>query len=197
MVKLGLTGGIGSGKTTVAKIFEEFNVPVYCSDDRGKWLLNQPALKEKVTEKFGAEAYKEDGSLNNEYIASIVFKDREALDALNAIVHPAVAADFESWCGYQKSEIIVKEAAILIESGGKDTVDEIIVVTAPARVRMDRVMKRDGVSEQQVVDRLNNQMTDSQRLKYATYVIDNGGDQMLISQVKSLLEDVKRKYHLR
>lgn len=196
MIKLGLTGGIGSGKTTVAKIFEEFNVPVYYADDRAKWLMNQPELKKKITKLFGEKAYY-NGKLDRDFLAGIVFKDGESLDSLNAIVHPAVGKDYLQWCDHQKSDIVVKEAAILIESGGVDTVDEVVVVSAPATVRMNRVMKRDGVTEQQVVDRLNNQMTDSQRLKFATYVIDNGGEKMLIPQVKNVLEDIKRKYHLR
>lgn len=196
MIKLGLTGGIGSGKSTVAKIFEEFSIPVYYADDRAKWLMNQPVLKKKISQQFGKEAYKK-GILDRVFLAEIVFKNRDALETLNSLVHPVVGEDFQNWCDYQKSDIIVKEAAILIESGAIETVDEVVVVTAPAKVRMDRVMSRDGVTEQQVIDRLNNQMTDSQRLKYATYTIDNGGEKMLIPQVKSLLEDVKRKYHLK
>ena len=196
MVRLGLTGGIGSGKSTVAKIFEEFNIPVYYADDRAKWLMNQPELRKKITKLFGEEAYKND-QLDRGFIAGIVFTNRDALNSLNAIVHPVVGKDYEQWCAHQKSDIVLKEAAILIESGAIETVDEVVVVTAPAKVRMERVMKRDGVTEQQVVDRLNNQMTDSQRLKYATYVIDNGGTKMLIPQVKSVLEDLERKYHLK
>lgn len=193
MIKLGLTGGIGSGKSTVAKIFEEFNIPVYFADDRAKWLMNQPKLKKEISQTFGKEAYNR-GKLNRAYLADVVFKNRGALETLNGIVHPAVADDFESWCNYQKSDIIVKEAAILIESGAVDSVDEVVVVTAPVKVRIDRVMGRDGVTEEQVFDRLNNQMTDSQRLKHATYVVDNSGKQLLIPQVKTIIEDVRRKY---
>lgn len=193
MVKLGLTGGIGSGKSTVAKIFEEFSVPVYFADDRAKWLMNQPKLKKEITKAFGKDAYQK-GKLNRTYLADVVFKNREALETLNGIVHPAVAEDFEKWCNYQKSDIIVKEAAILIESGAIDTVDEVVVVTAPVKVRIERVMSRDNVTQEQVFDRLNNQMTDSQRLKHATYVVDNGGKEMLIPQVKTIIEDVRRKY---
>ncbi|CAG5085605.1 dephospho-CoA kinase [Parvicella tangerina] len=196
MVKLGLTGGIGSGKSTVAKIFEEFNIPVYYADDRAKWLMNQPKIRSKIVQQFGKEAYNK-GKLDRAFLANLVFKNRKALEALNGIVHPEVGKDFDNWSNYQKSQILVKEAAVLIESGAKDSVDEIVVVTAPAKTRMKRVMARDGVSEQQVVDRLNNQMTDKQRLKYADYVIDNSGEQMLIPQVKRLLEDVRRKYHLK
>lgn len=196
MVRIGLTGGIGSGKSTVARIFEEFNIPVYYADDRAKWLMNQPVLRKKITQLFGAEAYK-NNLLDRSFLANVVFKNRDALKALNAVVHPVVGADFKQWCEHQQSEIVLKEAAILIESGAIETVDEVVVVTAPAKVRMERVMNRDGVSEQQVVDRLNNQMTDAQRLEYASYVIDNGGEKMLIPQVKQILDDLKLKYHLR
>ncbi|MCB9189152.1 MAG: dephospho-CoA kinase [Flavobacteriales bacterium] len=196
MIRVGLTGGIGSGKSTVARIFEEFNVPVYYADDRAKWLMNQSKLRKKITQIFGAEVYKNQ-ELDRAYLASVVFKNREALNALNGIVHPAVAEDYKQWCDHQQSDIVLKEAAILIESGAIETVDEVVVVTAPAKIRMERVMGRDGVTEQQVVDRLNNQMTDAQRLEFASYVIDNGGEQMLIPQVKQILEDIKNKYHLR
>lgn len=195
MIKLGLTGGIGSGKSTVAKIFEEFNIPVYYADERAKWLMNQPKLKDKITLEFGEKAYAK-GKLDRGYLASVVFKNRELLETLNAIVHPAVAEDYKNWCEYQQSPFTVKEAAILIESGAKESVDEVVIVTAPVKVRMDRVIKRDGVSEQQVIDRLNNQMTDSQRLEHASYVVDNGGEKMLIPQVKNIIADVKNKYHL-
>lgn len=196
MIRLGLTGGIGSGKSTVAKIFEEFNIPVYYADDRAKWLMNQPELRKKISAKFGDEAYKE-GKLDRGYLAGIVFKNREALQQLNGIVHPAVGEDYQSWCAYQQSEIVVKEAAILIESGALESVDEVVVVTAPAKIRLERVMKRDGVDEQQVVDRLNNQMTDKQRLEFASYVVDNSGEKMLIPQVKQIIEDLRTKYHLK
>lgn len=194
MIRLGLTGGIGSGKSTVARIFEEFHIPVYYADDRAKWLMNQPKLKRKITQEFGESAY-ENGVLNRSYLAEIVFTNQEALLKLNGIVHPAVGLDFENWCNHQKSDVVVKEAAVLIESGAKDSVDEIVVITAPPKVRIDRVMNRDNITEQQVVDRLNNQMTDSQRAEFATYVIDNGGEKMLIPQVKSIIEDVRRKYY--
>lgn len=196
MVRLGLTGGIGSGKSTVAKIFEEFNIPVYFADDRAKWLMNQTPIRKKISNKFGEDAYT-NGVLNRAYLAEVVFKNREALNELNAIVHPAVAKDYKSWCEHQVSDIIVKEAAILIESGAIETVDEVVVVTAPVKIRMERVMSRDGVTEQQVVDRLNNQMTDSQRLEHADYVVDNGGEQMLIPQVKEIISQVRQKHHLK
>ena len=191
MIKLGLTGGIGSGKSTVARIFESFGVPVYYADDRAKSIMNQnPVVKKTITETFGKDSYIQ-GKLNRKYIGSIVFGNNESLKQLNHIVHPAVAEDFKNWCSCQTSTLIVKEAAVLIESGGMETVDKVVVVKAHVKTRIKRVMERDGVKEEDVIARLNHQMTDSQRLKYADYLIDNGGKQMLIPQVRLILQDLK------
>lgn len=191
MIKLGLTGGIGSGKSTVARIFESFGVPVYFADERAKSIMNQnDAIKKAIIEEFGKESYAQ-GKLNRKYISSIVFGNIESLKKLNHIVHPAVAVDFKNWCSCQSASIIIKEAAVLIESGGMETVDKVIVVKAHVKTRIKRVMERDGVNEDHVIARLNHQMTDSQRLKYADYLIDNGGKQMLIPQVRLILQDLK------
>jgi len=191
VIKLGLTGGIGSGKSTVAKIFESFGVPVYFADERAKWLMNNnDAVKKAIVSEFGKESYVQN-KLNRKYISSIVFGNMESLKKLNHIVHPVVAIDFKNWCSCQSSSIIIKEAAVLIESGGMETVDKVIVVKAHVKTRIKRVMERDGVSEEDVISRLNHQMTDSQRLKYADYLIDNGGKQMLIPQVRLILQDLK------
>lgn len=190
MIKLGLTGGIGSGKSTVARIFESFGIPIYYADDRAKWLMNKNVtLKSEIKNLFGKDIYSK-GQLDRKKLSSIVFQDKNLLNELNKLVHPVVAKDYIDWCEHQNSKIVVKEAAILIESGALDTVDKVVVVSAPAKIRMQRVMKRDDVTEQQVVDRLNNQMTDSQRLKYADFVVDNGGNEMLIPQVKNILLDL-------
>ena len=191
MLKIGLTGGIGSGKTTVAKIFEAFGVPVYYADDRAKWLMNnKKSMKSAIIRLFGEESYK-GNKLNRKHIASIVFGNNDELIKLNQIVHPAVASDFDNWCTVQNSPLVIKEAAILIESGGMETVDKVIVVKAHVKTRIKRVMERDNVSEESVHDRLNHQMTDSQRAKYADFMIDNGGKQMLIPQVKLILQDLQ------
>ena len=191
MIKIGLTGGIGSGKTTVAKIFEAFGVPVYYADDRAKWLMNnKKSMKSAIIRLFGEESY-QGNKLNRKHIASIVFGNNEELIKLNQIVHPAVASDFDNWCTVQNSPLVIKEAAILIESGGMETVDKVIVVKAHVKTRIKRVMERDNVSEESVLSRLNHQMTDSQRAKYADFMIDNGGKQMLIPQVKLILQDLQ------
>ena len=186
MLKVGLTGGIGSGKTTVAEIFYSLGVPVYNSDERAKYLMeNDPSLRVAIIEYFGEESYRSEG-LNRLYLSKEVFTDRTKLQKLNSLVHPFVGNDFALWCAKQSAPFVVKEAAILIESGAYKGLDKIIIVTASENTRMDRVMDRDDAKASEVRDRINNQMADSERLKYADFIIDNDGKQMLISQVKEI-----------
>ena len=186
MLKVGLTGGIGSGKTTVAEIFYSFGIPVYNSDERAKYLMeNDPSLRVTIIEYFGEESYRSEG-LNRLYLSKEVFSDKSKLQKLNSLVHPVVSKDFAGWCKNQSAPFVVKEAAILIESGAYKGLDKIIIVTASENTRMDRVMDRDDVKASEVRDRINNQMVDSERLKYADFIIDNDGRQMLIPQVKEV-----------
>ena len=186
MLKVGLTGGIGSGKTTVSEIFHSLGVPVYNSDERAKYLMeNDPSLRVNIIQYFGEESYRSEG-LNRSYLAQEVFSDKAKLEKLNSIVHPIVASDFEGWCLEQKAPFILKEAAILIESGAYIGLDEIIVVTASENTRIDRVIERDKINAGEVRHRMNNQISDSERLEYADFVIENDGKQMLISQVKEI-----------
>lgn len=186
MLKVGLTGGIGSGKTTVAEIFYSLGIPVYNSDERAKYLMeNDPSLRVAIVEYFGEESYRSEG-LNRLYLSKEVFSDKSKLQKLNSIVHPAVGNDFAVWCRNQSAPFVLKEAAILIESGAYKGLDKIIIVTASENTRMDRVMDRDGVKASQVRDRINNQIADSERLKYADFIIDNDGKKMLISQVNEI-----------
>lgn len=186
MLKVGLTGGIGSGKTTVSEVFHSLGIPVYNSDKRAKYLMeNDPSLRVAIIQYFGEESYRSEG-LNRLYLSEQVFSDKSKLQKLNSIVHPVVGNDFAVWCKNQSAPFVLKEAAILIESGAYKGLDKIIVVTASENVRMERVMERDGVKASEVRDRINNQMTDSERLQYADFIIDNDGIQMLISQVKEV-----------
>jgi len=186
MLKVGLTGGIGSGKTTVSEVFHSLGIPVYNSDKRAKYLMeNDPSLRVAIIQYFGEESYRSEG-LNRLYLSEQVFSDKSKLQKLNSIVHPVVGNDFALWCKNQSAPFVLKEAAILIESGAYKGLDKIIVVTASENVRMERVMERDGVKASEVRDRINNQMTDSERLQYADFIIDNDGIQMLISQVKEV-----------
>lgn len=187
---LGVTGGIGSGKSTVCEIFLLFGIPVYNSDERAKFLMNtSPNLINNIQANFGEEAYS-NGQLNRSYLAEKVFSNEQELARLNALVHPAVGRDFDEWADEQDTELLIKEAAILIESGAYKQCDKILVVSCPVDIRISRVMKRDGVSEEEVKARISKQLGEEERLSYADYVIDNSGEQLLIPQVQSVLQEL-------
>ncbi len=191
MIKVGVTGGIGSGKTSVCKIFEVLNIPVYYADDRAKALMiSDTQLIAEVKNLFGDDAYLEDGALNRKLIGSIVFKDQQKLDALNQLVHPAVYRDTKKWNAEQTSNYTLREAAILIESGGYKMVDKLILVYTPKEIRIERVMKRDQVSRDIVLDRMSKQMSDIDKIDYADYLIYNDGKTSLIKQVLQIHEDL-------
>lgn len=190
---IGLTGGIGSGKTTAAKYFEELGFPLYNSDLRAKKLQNEnPIVIQQITNLFGEEAYNQDG-MNRPYIASQTFNNKEKLQQLNAIVHPAVFADFKNWIDEQNSDYIVKEAAILIESGSYKDCDIIVSVIADKEIRITRTIERDGLTREQVLTRINNQLSDEERKEYSDYIIDNSQDlTYLKQQVKNIVDDIKK-----
>ncbi|RZS92600.1 dephospho-CoA kinase [Aquimarina brevivitae] len=185
---VGLTGGIGSGKSTVAKMFESLGVPVYIADERAKKLMNtQPNLIKQLKELLGEKAYDANG-LNRAYIAQKVFTDKALLQQLNNIVHPAVADDFKVWVENQKTSTpyVIKEAAILFENGGYKNFDFTILVTAPEESRITRVMKRDGVTRQSVLDRIENQWSDSEKVVLADIVISNRDLEKTLPIVKKI-----------
>jgi dephospho-CoA kinase len=170
---LGLTGGIGSGKTTVSKIFTALGVPVYNADDEAKVLMqSSKKIKSKIIELFGEKSYFKNG-LNRSYIAQIVFKDKEKLKALNAIVHPEVTAHFNTWKSLQSHPYVVKEVAILFEIGAQDQFDFILTITAPQQTRIDRVMLRDNKSYDEVLSIIQNQWSDTKKIEKSDYVIQN------------------------
>lgn len=191
MFILGITGGIGSGKTTVCKIFEVLGVPVYYADERAKWLLNNDAaVKENVIALLGNEAYSS-GELNRPFIAEKVFANKNLLEQYNAIVHPAVAEDTLSWNSQHLDEpYILKEAALLVETGSYLNLDKLIVVTAPENIRIERVVQRDGLSKEAIAARIANQMPESEKVKLADFVIVNDGTQSLIEQVKNIHQEI-------
>ncbi|UNY98224.1 dephospho-CoA kinase [Zhouia spongiae] len=170
---VGLTGGIGSGKTTVAKIFEEIGVPVYIADKEAKLLMETSGeIRGGIIELLGEEAYT--GNLpNSSYIASIVFNNKNKLDLLNAIIHPAVKKHFKEWYEKQKVPYVIKEVAILFETGSDKECDCTVLVTAPLEDRIKRVMERDQVSKEEVESRINNQWPDNEKIKLADYVVNN------------------------
>lgn len=182
---IGLTGGIGSGKSTIAKWFSEKDIPVYNSDLEAKKLMNEnKKIISELTELFGEKTY-ENGVYNSGFLASKVFKDKESLKKLNQIVHPEVFRHFHDWVKNQKADFVVKEAAILFESGSYKDCDAVISVIAHEKIRIERVMKRDKISERQIRQRMNNQWTDEQRIKLSDYVIENNSD----------LDALKNEFH--
>lgn len=193
MLKVGITGGIGSGKTTVCRIFETLGIPVYYADDRAKWLMIHSAeVKEKIIRLFGEEAYK-NGSLNREFIAGIVFKAPEKLQQLNQIVHPAVKKDGQEWHLSQKGvPYTLKEAALIFESGSFKDLDKVITVFAPKEVRIQRILARDQTTREAVEARMDNQMPEEEKIARADFVIYNDGQHSLIKQVYAIHEQLSQ-----
>jgi dephospho-CoA kinase len=189
MLKIGITGGIGSGKTTVSRIFEILGIPVFYADDAAKSVMHtDKLLAQSIKETFGSEAYDIQQQLNRKYLAEIVFKDEQKLAALNQLVHPAVFRAFDSWLVLQKAPYILKEAALLFESGSYKLCDKNILVTAPEELKIKRVMERDGISAEQVRSRMSKQFTEEQGRKMADFIIVNDEHQLLIPQILKLHE---------
>jgi dephospho-CoA kinase len=192
MKKIGITGSIGSGKSTVSNIFSALGIPVYDADSRAKFLMiYNPSLINGIKQLFGSEAYLLSGELNRAHIASIAFQDTSVLAQLNALVHPAVFGDFDNWCTQQKTPYVLKEAALMFESDSYKQLDEVIVVTAPEELRIKRTMNRDGVSKDAVLSRMNNQLSQEEKLARGQHEIRNNELELLIPQVISLHQQLK------
>ncbi len=186
MLRIGLTGGIGSGKSTVAKVFETLGVPVYYADDAAKRIMNEDEeLKKQIKQQFGETVYTE-GKLNRKALAEIVFTDPAKLNRLNAITHPATIADAERWMQKQTTPYAIKEAALIFESGAQEFLDYVIGVTAPAPLRIQRTMHRDGVTREEVMARMDKQMEESIKMKLCDFVLTNDEQAMLLPQVIEL-----------
>lgn len=194
MKVIGVTGGIGSGKTTVCKIFEVLGMPVYYADLRAKELMEtDEGLRNKLINVFGAKTYL-NGKLNRTYLAQQIFNSKEKLSVINGLVHPVVAEDFDVWVETnQSSAYVLKEAAILFESGAYQDVDISVLVIAPEEIRLERVMARDGSDREDVLKRMNNQWTQERKAKMADYIIKNEGTELLIPQVLELHKQFSRK----
>ncbi len=184
-LKIGITGGIGSGKSTVCKIFEVLGVPVYYADNRAKWLMHhQMELIIAIKAAFGDDVYHPDNTLNRAYLADLVFNDKEKLKTLNSLVHPVVFQDGVEWNkSHADAPYTLKEAAILFESGSYLTVDQIITVFAPKEVRIQRVLQRDEATREAVEARMDKQMPEEEKIERSDFVIHNDGKQSLIKQV--------------
>jgi dephospho-CoA kinase len=184
MLKIGITGGIGSGKSYICKIFEQLGVPVYNADEKARNISNNSiSVKKDITNLFGKEAY-ENNVLNRAYIASKVFNDTNLLEQLNQIIHPAVNKDFNDWCNnYQDKSYILKEAAILFESGIYKNLDKTILVTAPESIRINRVIKRDGSTKEEVLNRMKNQWPTEKITPLADFIIHNIDKELLLPEI--------------
>ena len=186
MLKVGLTGGIGSGKTTVAKIFELLNVPVYYADEASKRLYHTDRdLITNIKKHFGEDVYTNE-QLNRSRLAAIVFNDPGKLELLNELVHPPTIRDAEEWMKKQTAPYIIKEAALIFESGSAKGLDYIIGVQAPSHYRIKRVMDRDGVSKEDVINRANRQIDENIKMRLCDFVIVNNEQELVIPQVLEL-----------
>jgi len=186
MIKVGLTGGIGSGKTTVAKVFETLGIPVYYADDRTKYLMNtDETLKASIIQHFGNDTYK-NGELDRKYLAAIVFNNKEKLELLNSLTHPITIRDADEWMKQQTTLYTIKEAALLFESGAAQQLDYIIGVYAPQHIRVKRVVQRDNLPVEDVMKRISRQIDEEMKMKLCDFIITNNDQQLVIPQVLEL-----------
>lgn len=187
-VIIGLTGGIGSGKSTIAEVFDILKIPVFNSDIEAKQLYSHPEIKQQIIKLFG-NVYNQQNQLDKKALANIVFNDDEKLKQLNNIIHPAVKTLFETWVNKNnQTPILIKEAAILIESGAAKQVDKIIVVTAPEKERIKRVMQRDNVSKKEVIARMRKQLPEEKLITHADFIIKNDNQHLVIPQILDIVK---------
>lgn len=194
VIKIGLTGGIGSGKTTISKIFELLGIPVYNSDSNAKRLINSNKDLINLYKKlFGADVY-DGGELNTKKVAEIIFTNQNILTQVEKMVHKAVRDDFEKWAKNQKSKFVMNEAAIMFESGGDKNMDYIITVYAPKELRIARVINRDDVTKEQVLNRMSKQWEDQLKIEKSHFVIYADENKMVIPQALNIISEIHEKH---
>lgn len=192
MIKVGLTGGIGSGKTFVCRVFQNLGIPVFSADPIAKRIISDNQnVKNQLRALLGASIYLQDGSLDRKEMASIIFNDSELLSKVNSIVHPAVRIAFNDWCNQQNSPYVIQEAAILFESGQQQYFDHLIAVTAPMELRISRVIKRDNISRSLVEDRIKNQLPDEYKIGRSNFCIDTNDQTMVLPQILNIHNRLK------
>lgn len=190
-LKIGITGGIGSGKTIVCKIFEQLGVPVYYADAAATEIFYGKDIQQQIIKTFGENLIDDKGLVDRKKLSELVFSYKALLEKLNAIIHPAVALDVEDWSKKNSTaKYVLKEAAILFESGTNKGLDKVIVVTAPVELRIARVMKRDGLNKEEIQKRIQNQMSDEEKIKRSDFVIHNDEQQLIIPQVLAIHEKI-------
>ena len=191
MKKIGLTGGIGVGKTYVSKVFQKRGIPIFNADEQAKkCMVDDANLKEAVQLAFGENMYLK-GVLQKDALAKIVFNNTEALAELNALVHPIVKQKFEDWCSLQSTSMVIKEAAILFESDAHLGLDSVVCVSAPENLRIERVQKRDGSSVEQIQSRMSKQMPQTEKEELADFLIVNDQVQLLLPQVLAIIKEME------
>ncbi len=192
MIKLGITGGIGSGKSIVCKAFNIIGIPVYYADLRAKELLNSSLeIKLSLTSLFGESLYTENG-IDKTKLANIIFNNKDCLRKVNTIVHPAVIKDFKEWTKRQTSNIIVKESAIIFEANLKDQFDYVITVMAARNTRIERVLKRDNAKKEDIIARMNNQFSDEKKIKESNFIIINDGNNAILPQILNIISLINK-----
>lgn len=192
MKRLGITGGIGSGKSIVSEVFRALGVPTYDADSASKRLITSNAtLKKSLQSILGEEIYTHEG-LDKKRMAQLIFNDAELLKRVNAVIHPAVFEDFKAWCEMQKGNLVACESAILFECGMDQQLDYTITVTADRATRIERCLKRDHTTAEQIEARMANQMEEEEKKRRADYVIDNNDNQAILPQIRTIMDDIKK-----
>ena len=189
-MKIGITGGMGSGKTTACKVFEVLGIPVFYADSVAKELMQTDSLlRQNLISAFGAQSYLSDGQLNRKYISGIVFKDESQLKILNQLVHPVVFRSFDEWVLKQQNQpYVLKEAALLFESGADKLCDYTILIKSPESIKIQRIIQRDHFTEEEIKLRMDKQFTDEQKEKLANFILLNNEEQLLVPQILKLHE---------
>lgn len=192
MIKLGVTGGIGSGKSVVCSVISAMGYPIYNADLEARRIVdNDQEVILLIKDLFGDDIYTRSNQLNRKKVAEAVFSDQSLLEKLNSIIHPAVAEHFKLWLiEHSCRDLVVKEAAILFESGAYKGVDKIISVVAPTEIRVKRVMERDGLSQESVLHRMNNQFSQDELIKRSDYIVENDGVKLILPQIVRIVNDL-------
>ena len=192
-MKIGVTGGIGSGKTTVCRVFSALGIPVFAADEEARKIMEtDPSVMQKVNDIAGVEIYT-GGILNRSELAGLIFNNRELLDKINKVVHPVVRENFNNWQMSQGSDYVILEAAILFESGSFRSVDRIITVVAPVEERIERVVRRNNLTREQIMERIRNQTEDDYKVSRSDYVIDNADDKLIVPEILRIHEEILKQ----
>lgn len=196
MIKVGITGGIGSGKSIICDVLKTLGYPVYNSDNQAKWLMNNhPELKLQLIGLFGSELYLND-QLNKPFLAELIFKDSEIRKKVNELVHPIVRQDFKNWCLDQHTNLVFQESALLLETGNAQSFDSIILVVAPESTRIERVAMRDSKLLSEINNRIQSQLTDTEKQNKANFTIYNGKKDRVFPQIMNVIGELKRQFEI-